>query len=124
MVSGIIGATLTDNFPEMGLAIMSTNTAISRRMLQYSRNTLGVREYNLMECADITQDELVGLYTMRSQIAWAKYKEKQDIVRNGGFHLHYIWESLYQIINPQGSLIGLIKYLYFYFYGLELLLIT
>jgi hypothetical protein len=34
----------------MGLAIMSTNTAISRRMLQYSRNTLGVREEMFRQC--------------------------------------------------------------------------
>lgn len=106
MVSGIIGATLTDNFPEMGLAIMSINTAISRRMIKYSRYILGVGEYNLMECADLTQNELIGLYTMRAQIPWAKYREKQDIVRNGGFHLHYIWYSLYQIINQQWSIIG------------------
>ena len=91
MVSGIIGATLTDNFPEMGLAIMSINTVISWRMLQYSKYTLGIREYNLMECADLTQNELIGLYTMRAHIPWAKYREKQDIVRNGGFNLHYRW---------------------------------
>lgn len=81
LVSGVVGATLTAEFPENGLSLISTNTANSREQVEYFALIHGDDAYNLMENGDITPEERTGLYLMRARIDQAEFKEKQDLVR-------------------------------------------
>lgn len=81
LVSGVVGGTLTADFPENGLSLISENTANSRDQVEYFSLIHGDDAYNLMENGDITPEERTGLYLMRARIDQAEFKEKQDLVR-------------------------------------------
>ncbi|VDI23340.1 Hypothetical predicted protein, partial [Mytilus galloprovincialis] len=79
LVSAVVGATLTANFPDNGLALISGTTADARKQVDFLIKMNRDEAYNIMEGGELTPEERNGLYLMRARISQAEFEERQDL---------------------------------------------
>lgn len=80
LVSAVVGATLTSDFPDNGLALISGTTADARKQVDFLIKMNRDEAYNIMEGGELTPEERNGLYLMRARISQAEFEERQDLV--------------------------------------------
>ena len=80
LVSAVVGSTLTSNFPENSLPLISATTAAARKQVDFFAKMYGDDAYSTMEDGELSPEERTGLYLLRARISQAEFEEKQILV--------------------------------------------
>ncbi|CAG2248795.1 PKD1L2 [Mytilus edulis] len=98
LVSAVVGSTLTSNFPENSLPLISATTADARKQVDFFAKMYKDDAYSTMEDGELTPEERTGLYLLRARISQAEFEEKQILASLTDSSI----ETALQVMNDQG----------------------
>ncbi|VDI23342.1 Hypothetical predicted protein [Mytilus galloprovincialis] len=98
LVSAVVGSTLTSNFPENSLPLISATTADARKQVDFFAKMYKDDAYSTIEDGELTPEERTGLYLLRARISQAEFEEKQILASLTDSSI----ETALQVMNDQG----------------------
>ncbi|XP_071132908.1 polycystin family receptor for egg jelly-like [Mytilus edulis] len=98
LVSAVVGTTLTSNFPEKSLPLISATTADARKQVDFFVKMYGDDAYSKMEDSELSPEERTGLYLLRARISQAEFEEKQILASLTDTSI----DTALQVMNDQG----------------------
>ncbi|XP_063446779.1 polycystin family receptor for egg jelly-like [Mytilus trossulus] len=98
LVSAVVGSTLTSNFPENSLPLLSATTADARKQVDFYAKMYKDDAYSTMEDGELSPEERTGLYLLRARISQAEFEEKQILASLADVSI----DTALHVINDQG----------------------